>query len=104
MRASQESTRPRHMDKLGTLCHQGLDIATYLFQVPDDESEREKLALIVEAIGQDPLVKGRREFPKIVDEMRETLAGPGTPMSAEALNDGFERMVKLWHTTRSGLF
>lgn len=104
MRASQESTRPRHMDKLGTMCHQGLDIATYLFQVPDDESEREKLALIVEAIGQDPLVKGRREFPKIVDEMRETLAGPGTPTSAEALNDGFERMVKLWHTTRSGLF
>ena len=104
MRASQGSTTPRHLDKLGTLCHQGLDIATYLFQVPDDESEREKLRQIVEAIGQDPLVKGRREFPKIVDEMRETLAGPGTPMSAEALNDGFERMVKLWHTTRSGLF
>ena len=104
MRTSQESTRPRHMDRLGALCHQGLDIATYLFQVPDDESEREKLGLIVEAIGQDPLVKGRREFPKIVDEMRETLAGPATPMSAEALNDGFERMVKLWHTTRSGLF
>jgi hypothetical protein len=104
MRDSQESTRPRHMDKLGTLCHQGLDIASYLFQVPDDESEREKLRLIVEAIGQDPLVKGRREFPLILAEMRETLAGPGTPMSAEALNDGFERMVKLWHTTRSGLF
>lgn len=104
MRASRESVTPRHMDQLGTLCHQGLDIASYLFQVPDDEAERQKIGRIVEAIAQEPVVKGRREFPKILEEMRLTLEGPATPMSAEVLNDGFERMVKLWHTSRSGLF
>ncbi len=96
--------RPGFMDKLGTLCHEGLDSASYLFQVPEDEAMREKLRGIVEAIAKDPLVKGRREFPRIVDEMRETLAGPGSPMSAEVLHDGFDRMVKLWHTTKSGIF
>jgi hypothetical protein len=92
------------MDRLGTLCHEGLDTATYLYQVPDDEGQRDKLRQIVEAIEQDPVVQGRREFPKIVEEMRDTLAGPGTTKSAEVLGDGFERMVKLWQTTRSGLF
>ena len=96
--------RPGFMDRLGTLCHEGLDSATYLFQVPDDEAMREKLRGIVEAIAEDPLVKGRREFPKVVDEMRETLAGPAGAKSAEILHDGFDRMVKLWHTTKSGLF
>lgn len=104
MQSPNQAGRARFMDKLGTLCHEGLDTASYLFQVPDDEAQREKLRQIVEAIGDDPVVKGRREFPKIVDEMRETLDGPATPMSAEALSDGFERMVKLWQTTRSGLF
>jgi len=92
------------MDELGTLCHRGLDTATYLFQVPDDEPQREKLREILEAISRDPVVKGRREFPRIVEEMRETLAGAATPMSAELLQDGFGRMVKLWQTTRSGIF
>ena len=104
MQARRRTGQPRFMDQLGTLCHQGLDTASYLFQVPDDESQRDKLRQIVEAIGDDPVVKGRREFPKILEEMRETLAGPATPMSAELLSDGFERMVKLWQTTRSGLF
>ena len=100
--SGQAGTAP-FMDRLGTLCHEGLGTATYLYQVPDDESQRDKLRQIVEAIGQDPVVKDRREFPKIVEEMRNTLAGPATSKSAELLGDGFERMVKLWQTTRSGL-
>ena len=110
MRASRQVTRPDQpgrpgfMDQLGTLCHEGLDCASYLFQVPDDEEMREKLRGIVEGIAKDPLVKGRREFPKVVEEMREALDQPPSPMSAEVLHDGFDRMVKLWHTTKSGLF
>ena len=104
MQLSRQAGATPFMDRLGTLCHEGLDTATYLYQVPDDESQRDKLRQIVEAIGEDPVVKGRREFPRIVDALRESLAGPGTQASAEVLSDGFERMVKLWQTTRSGLY
>lgn len=104
MRASHGSTRPRHLDKLGTLCHQGMDIASFLFQVPDDEAGRNRLAAIVEAIGQEEAVNGRHEFPAILDDMREALAGPANSMSAEKLNDGFERMVKLWHASHNDPF
>ena len=104
MQVSRQTGTAPFMDRLGTLCHEGLDTATYLYQVPDDESQRDKLRQIVEAIGEDPVVRGRREFPRIVEALRDTLAGPGTAASAEVLSDGFERMVKLWQTSKSGLY
>jgi len=96
--------RPRFMDALGALCQEGLDGATYLFQVPDDSDQRERLRAILAAIAADPVVKGRREFPKLTAELREVLNGPPTPGEPELLMDGFQRMVRLWQTTRSGIF
>ncbi len=88
---------------LGQLCADGLDIARYLMQVPDDDGERRKLKRMVSAIQRDPTVRMRREFPKIAVEMERTLNGPGDQMSAELLQEGFERMTKLCDLAKSGL-
>jgi hypothetical protein len=41
---------PPLMDHLGELCKSGRDSATYLWQVPDDESVRRKIAAILAEI------------------------------------------------------
>lgn len=64
------SERPEHLDNLGQLCHDGLDIARYLFQVPDDEGERDRVRAILKAILAEPSVKPRREMPKVVEGMQ----------------------------------
>ena len=94
---------PPHLDQLGQLCHDGLDIARYLFQVQDDEGERERLRGILKAILAHPLVKPRKEFPKIAEDMQQALVGEATPMVAELLQEGFERMIRLSEAARSGL-
>lgn len=97
-------SRPQFLDGLGTLCREGLDAATYLFQVPDDPDQRERVRGILAAIAADPVVKGRREFPRVTAELQALLDGPATPGEPEQLMDGFQRMIKLWQTTRSGIF
>ena len=88
---------------LGQLCADGLDIARYLQQVPDDDGERSKLKRIVSSIQRDPTVRMRREFPQLAIDMERALAGPGDQMSAELLQEGFERMTKLCDLAKSGL-
>ncbi len=98
------SDRPQHLDNLGQLCHDGLDIARYLFQVPDDEGERDRVRAILKAILAEPSVKARREMPKVAQDMQKALEGESTPMAAERLEEGFERMIRLSQAAKSGLF
>ncbi len=98
------SDQPQHLDNLGQLCRDGLDIARYLFQVPDDEGERDRVRAILKAILAEPGVKARRELPKLVKEMQEALEGEATAMAAERLQEGFERMMRLSQSAKSGLF
>ena len=97
------SDRPEHLDNLGQLCRDGLDIARYLFQVPDDEGERDRVRAILKAILAEPSVKGRREMPKVAQGMQQALDGESTPMAAERLQEGFERMIQLSQAAKSGL-
>ena len=83
------SDGPQHLDNLGQLCRDGLDIARYLFQVPDDEGERDRVRTILKAIIAEPGVKARRELPKVVEDMQQALEGESTPMAAERLQEGF---------------
>ncbi len=99
-----ESTEPAPPpDKLSQLCADGLDIARYLFQVPDDEGERERAREILKAILAEPSVRARQEFPKVAQEMQQSLEGDATPMAAERLQEGFERMMRLSQSAKSGL-
>ena len=99
-----ESTEPAPpLDKLSQLCADGLDMARYLFQVPDDEGERERARKILKAILAEPSVKARHEFPKVAEEMLQSLEGDTTPMAAERLQEGFERMMRLSQAAKSGL-
>jgi uncharacterized protein (DUF2236 family) len=85
------------------LCSDGLDIARYLFQVPDDEGERQRARDILKSILDEPSVKARHEFPKVAEEMQQALKGGATPMAAELLQEGFERMMRLSQAAKSGL-
>ena len=100
----QPKPRPTVMDRVGKLCKMGRDSADYLFQVPDDQAELEKVRKILNAILADKSMHGRKEAPKIVNEMKEALEGPPSAMVAEQLQVGFDRLTKLWMSARSGLF
>ena len=97
------NTRPPHLDKLGKLCVEGQEVATYLFQVPDDESQWQRIRQIVDGILQETSRSPRKELPRIAEELREALDGPPSMMVAEQLQSGFDRLVKLWKAARSGL-
>jgi hypothetical protein len=96
--------RPSVLDRVGKLCKMGRDSADYLFQVPDDHGEREKVAKILEAILTDKSMRGRKEAPRVINEMKEALNEPPSTMVAEQLQIGFDRLTKLWMSARSGLF
>ena len=98
------SDQPQHLDNLGKLCADGLDIARYLFQVPDDEGERDRVRTILKAILAQPGVKARRELPKVAQDMLDALDGEASAMAAERLQEGFERMMRLSQSAKSGLF
>ena len=95
--------RPSYTDVLTKLCHDGLDIARYLQQRPEDQDERARLKKILGEIQRDPAVRMRREFPKVAIEMERALRGEADQMSAEILAEGFERMTRLCDMAKSGL-
>jgi len=101
---SMASSRPVHLDRLGRLCFEGQEIATYLFQVPDDEAQWERARGVVEAILQETRGSQRRELPRLAAQLREALDGSHDMAAADQLQSGFDRIVKLWKAARSGIF
>jgi hypothetical protein len=92
------------MDRLGELCAAGRDNATYLWQVPHDEAVRGKIAAILAEIKVDAAKGGRREMGRLAEELETALAASASPQQVELLQDGFERMNRLWAAAKSGLF
>ena len=95
---------PPLMDRLGELCKSGLDDATYLWQVPDDESVRRKIAAILAEIKVEAAKGGRQEMGRVVGELETALAASPSPQQVEILQDGFDRLTRLWAAAKSGLF
>ncbi|NIM48152.1 MAG: hypothetical protein GTO22_02635 [Gemmatimonadales bacterium] len=91
-------------DALGKLCKEGRDVASYLFQVPDDEAQWQRLREIVQAILKEARATKRRELPRIAQEMNDALSDKPTAQTAELMQSGFDRMFRLWQAARSGLF
>ena len=87
---SLKNSGRRVMDPLGKLCFAGQDVANYLFQVPDDASQWEKIEKIVDAIIVEAAKTKRRELPNIAQEMKQALQQPHSMMLAEQLLSGFD--------------
>jgi hypothetical protein len=95
---------PPLMDRLGELCVTGRESATYLWQVPNDEGVRNKIAAILAEIKVEAAKGGRQEMGRLAVEMETALAVSASPQQVELLQDGFERMNRLWAAAKSGLF
>jgi hypothetical protein len=95
---------PPLMDRLGELCKAGSDSATYLWQVPDDESVRRKIAVILAEIKVEAAKGGRQEMGRLVGELETAAAASPSPQQVDILQDGFDRLIRLWAAAKSGLF
>ena len=84
------------MDRLGELCVAGRDSATYLWQVPNDESMRQKIAELLAQIKVEAAKHGRQEMGRLVLELETAVAASPSPQQVELLQDGFERLMRLW--------
>lgn len=92
------------MDRVGELCAAGRASAEYLWQVPGDESVRRRIAEILEEMHADAARSNRREMLRLLAELRTAVAASPSPQQAEILQDGFDRLTKLWQAAKSGLF
>ena len=95
---------PPLMDRLGELCKAGRDSATYLWQVPNDETVRQKIAAILAEIRTEAAKGGRQEMGRLALELETALSASASPQQVELLQDGFDRMSRLWAAAKSGLF
>jgi hypothetical protein len=95
---------PPLMDRLGELCAAGRDSATYLWQVPNDEAVRRKIAELLGEIKVEAAKQGRQEMGRLVLELETAIAASPSPQQVELLQDGFERLMRLWGAAKSGLF
>ena len=91
------------LDKLGELCVGGRDKAAYLWQVPNDETVRGQIVETLASIKDECARNGRREMGRIVDELQTAIGASPSPQQVEILQDGFDRLVKLWQAAKSGL-
>jgi hypothetical protein len=91
---------PPLMDRLGELCVAGRDSATYLWQVPNDEDVRRKIAELLAEIKVEA-AKGRQEMGRLVLELETAIAASPSPQQVEL---GFERLMRLSAAAKSGLF
>jgi hypothetical protein len=92
------------MDRLGELCRDGKEAAEYLWQVPHDDEVRARVAELLAQIGTEAGRQNRREMARIVGEMAPAAGASASPQQVEILQDGFERLTRLWAAAKSGLF
>jgi hypothetical protein len=91
------------IDRLGELCTSGRDSAAYLWQVPMDLTVRAEIAKKLGEIRIECEHQNRREMNRIVGELETALAASPSPQQVEILQDGFDRLCKLWQAAKSGL-
>jgi len=96
-------SQPPLLDGLGKLCTEGKQLADYLWQVPKDEAARHKIVAILDQIAAEGTKQGRKEMPRICDELRTAAKASPSPQQVDALVSGFDRLVSLWQAAKSGL-
>ena len=96
-------SQPPLLDGLGKLCTEGKQLADYLWQVPKDEAARQKIVAILDQIAAVGTKQGRKEMPRICDELRTAAKASPSPQQVDVLVSGFDRLVSLWQAAKSGL-
>jgi hypothetical protein len=91
------------LDDVGTAIVAGKETAAYLWQVPDDQASRVRLSELLVLIRDRSAKKGRREMPRLCDELLKALEASPSPQQVDMLQDGFDRLYKLWSAAKSGL-
>jgi len=91
------------LDALGQMIRDGKDSALYLWQVPDDAATRSRLEKLLQDIREQSARKGRREMPRLCDELLVALRASPSPQQVDLLQDGFDRLYKLWEAAKTGL-
>lgn len=92
------------MDHLGELCRDGKEAAEYLWQVPHDTETRRKITGMLAEIQVEAAKQNRREMGRIAAELEAAAQASPSPQQVELLQDGFERLTRLWAAAKSGLF
>jgi hypothetical protein len=92
------------MDRLGELCRDGKASAEYLWQVPHDDEVRRKILGMLAEIKAEAAKQNRREMGRIAAELEAAAHASASPQQVEMLQDGFERLTRLWAAAKSGLF
>jgi hypothetical protein len=95
---------PPLMDRLGELCRDGKEAAEYLWQVPTDDETRRRLAAMLAEIQSEAAKQNRREMARLAAEMATAAQASPSPQQVEILQDGFDRLTRLWAAAKSGLF
>jgi hypothetical protein len=98
----RRSTQPL-LDDMGRLIVEGKDATAFLWQVPTDEGTRTRLREVLEQVRDRSTKQGRREMPQLCDELLVALRAQPTPQQVDILQDGFDRLFKLWWAAKSGL-
>ncbi len=91
------------VDDLGQAIRDGKDAASFLWQVPEDVETRDRMAKLLKFIQDESEKGGRREMPQICRELQVAIAASPSPQQVDILQDGFDRLDKLWQAARSGL-
>ncbi|HEX9632910.1 MAG TPA: hypothetical protein VGA02_10675 [Gemmatimonadales bacterium] len=91
------------LDDMGTAIMSGKDAVAFLWQVPDDADTRRRLAELLERIRDLSTKQGRTEMPKLCDDLLVAVRAQPTPQQVDMLQDGFDRLYKLWAAAKSGL-
>jgi hypothetical protein len=91
------------LDEMGHLIVEGKDATAFLWQVPDDEATRTRLREVLELVRDRSTRQGRREMPRLCEELLVALRAQPSPQQVDILQDGFDRLYKLWGAAKSGL-
>ena len=99
----QRKSRVPLLDALGKMITEGKQSADYLWQVPADAAVREKILTTLDQIAVESRKQGRREMPKIAEELKTALKASPSPQQVDLLVNGFDRLLQLWEAAKSGL-
>lgn len=91
------------LDALGKAIQDGKELTSYLWQVPDDQSARQQVTALAGTIRKEAAAQGRREMGRVCDEIERAAAATPGPQQVELLQEGFERLFKLWQAAKSGI-
>ena len=91
------------LDEMGTAIVSGKDAVAFLWQVPDDADTRRRVVELLERVRVLSTEQGRTEMPKLCGELLVALRAQPTPQQVDLLQDGFDRLYKLWAAAKSGL-